>query len=92
MLSIPVLCSHRIKIRICYLRVFRLSSPESSTFPKIESLPEENVSLEASHWHLPEIIFHASLQKVRGFSYGLTGLLREKMTTTTLKKYSYANG
>ena len=34
---------------------------------------------------------HFTLQKVRGFVDGLTGLWGE-MTTTTIEKYSYANG
>jgi hypothetical protein len=59
---------------ICYLRIFRPSSPENSTFPKIESLPEKKESFEASYWHLPETLFHTSLQKVKGFFNGQPGL------------------
>jgi hypothetical protein len=36
MLPIAVLCSHRIKMRICYGRFFRNSSSEASNFPKTE--------------------------------------------------------
>jgi hypothetical protein len=36
MLPIPVLCSHCIKMRICYSRTFRISSSEASKFLKNE--------------------------------------------------------
>jgi hypothetical protein len=44
-----------------------------------------------SYGHLPETPSHDSLQKVVGFVDGLTGLWGE-MTTTTIEKYSHANG